>query len=280
MPAQTIAETLARATELAAVSDSARLDTELLLAEVLGKGRTYLFTWPERQLTPEQLAVFDALFSRRLQGEPVAYILGYQDFWTLRLKVSPATLIPRADTELLVEQALALLPDQPMQVADLGTGTGAIALALAAERPHWQVVAVDAVVEAVLLAEQNRCDCQLDNVQVQQGFWCEGLSASAFDLILSNPPYIDPHDPHLEQGDVRFEPRSALIAQQQGMADIALIAQQARQCLKPGGWLMLEHGYQQAGAVKAVLTESGYQQILTHQDLGGRDRVTVGQLPC
>lgn len=274
-----IAQLLARATELENLSDSARLDTELLLADALQQSRTYLYTWPERLLTAEQQVLFEAKFARRLEGEPVAYILGYQDFWSLRLQVSPATLIPRPETELLVEQALSLLDEGRARVADLGTGTGAIALALATERPSWQLVAVDLQPAAVTLAETNRRQLGLPNVEVMAGSWCQTLAEDDFDLIVSNPPYIDPEDHHLDEGDVRYEPRSALVSEQSGLADIQAIAEQAQRCLKPGGWLLFEHGYEQGAAVRALLQQQGYKDIQTLQDLAGLDRVTQARWP-
>lgn len=206
-------------------SDSARLDAELLLCHVLARPRSYLFTWPERTLTDAQLEAFETLLARRERGEPVAHLTGRREFWKLELEVSADTLIPRPDTETLVEAALELLPEEPRRVADLGTGTGAIALALASERPAWQLVATEKVAAAAALARRNRDRLGLANVEILQGSWCEPL-AGHFDMIVSNPPYIDPQDPHLTQGDVRFEPRSALVAEDAGLADIRLIAEQ------------------------------------------------------
>ncbi|MBV1786791.1 peptide chain release factor N(5)-glutamine methyltransferase [Marinobacterium sp. D7] len=258
-------------------SDSARLDAELLLCHVLEKTRSYLFTWPERELDPDQQAQYLALLERRIAGEPVAHLTGLREFWTLSLEVTPDTLIPRPDTETLVEAALARLSDGPYRVADLGTGTGAIALALASERPHWQVVATDRIAAAAALAERNRDRLGLHNVDVLTGSWCEPLSGR-FDMILSNPPYIDETDPHLAQGDVRFEPRSALVAAASGLADIRQIAEQARAYLKPCGWLLFEHGYDQGQPVRALLNGLGYAEVATLSDLGGHERVTLGRL--
>ncbi|WP_421868724.1 peptide chain release factor N(5)-glutamine methyltransferase [Motiliproteus sp.] len=281
----TLAEQLARAVELKAVSDSPELDLQLLLCSVLDKPRSYLYTWPKRSLRPEQQQQFEQLLQRRLDGEPIAHILGQQDFWTLTLEVNSSTLIPRPETEQLVELALKVgeqLGEQcetaTLRVADLGTGTGAIALALASEQPGWQISAVEFSPDAAALAERNRQRLRLMNVEVLRGSWCEPLSGR-FDLIISNPPYIDATDPHLSQGDVRFEPSSALVAAQQGLADIQTITEQALDHLNPGGWLMFEHGFEQGEPVRELLRRAGYQQVETHRDLAGHERATVGQLP-
>ncbi|MEZ5529386.1 MAG: peptide chain release factor N(5)-glutamine methyltransferase [Porticoccaceae bacterium] len=276
MPAS-IASLLKRGAELAAVSDSPRLDVEVLLCHVLGQSRTYLFTWPERQLSGEQLAQFDALFARRLQGEPVAHLIGHREFWSLPLAVTPATLIPRPDTELLVELALHLSLPEAASVLDLGTGTGAIALALASERPEWRILALDVVAAAVGLAESNRRLLGFDNVRVQQGDWFEGLGEQRFDLVVSNPPYIEADDPHLSQGDVRFEPLTALVADDRGLADLAQIIAAAPQHLTERGWLLLEHGWQQGEAVRQLMQSAGFADVVTHRDLGDRDRATLGR---
>lgn len=271
-----IDQALAGAHQLEAVSDSPRLDMELLLCAILDKPRSYLFTWPDKMLDEAQQAALAASVERRLNGEPVAHIVGHTGFWTLQLAVSPDTLIPRPETELLVELALARLPEQGGRVADLGTGTGAIALALASERPDIEVTGCDRVAAAVSLAEQNRQSLGLSNVRFLEGSWFEPLDGR-FALIASNPPYIDPEDPHLSQGDVRFEPDSALVAADKGMADIRHIASTAPAFLAPGGWLMFEHGYDQGPASAALLRELGYSAVETVKDYGERDRVTLGR---
>jgi release factor glutamine methyltransferase len=274
----TVAQLLARASELAAVSDSAALDGELLLCHCLGKNRAWLRAWSDKVVTSEQLAQFDALMARRRQGEPVAYILGERGFWSLDLAVSPATLIPRPETELLVERTLALLADCPRaQVLDLGTGTGAIALALAAEQPQWQILACDVQPEAVALAKANCQRLGFSHVAIQQSSWFDAIAPQRFDAIVSNPPYIDGDDPHLSQGDVRFEPRSALVADNHGLADIEHIAASAGSFLKPGGYLLLEHGFEQGAAVRQILSAAGFNHDVTEQDLAGLDRMTLGQ---
>lgn len=261
-------------------SPTARLDVELLLAAALGKNRSFLRTWPERIVEAEAAARFASYLERRRQGEPVAYILGQQGFWSLDLEVAPHTLIPRPDTELLVELALRRLPQEQAQVLDLGTGTGAIALALGRERAGWQVMAVDRVAEAVALAERNRARLGLANVQVQKSHWFSALQGQRFDLILSNPPYIRSHDPHLSEGDVRFEPASALVSGVDGLDDIRHIVARAPEYLNTGGWLLLEHGYDQAAQVRALLDAEGFEQVESCTDLGGHERVTLGRHPC
>ena len=263
---------------LAVNSDTATLDVELLLAHSLGKDRTYLFTWSDRLVTEKEEVTFKALFSRRLEGEPIAYILERQAFWDLNLKTAEHTLIPRADTETLIEWVLELadsLPDRAT-VIDLGTGTGAIALSLAHEFSHWEVQGVDLVPQAVELAQHNAKLNDLDHVRFFQSSWFDQVKGQ-FDLIVSNPPYIDPEDEHLFQGDVRFEPRSALVADNKGLADLELIADQSRHYLLEGGWLLMEHGYDQQQAVQQVLNRLGYQHVSTRIDLGGNPRITGGQ---
>ena len=258
-------------------SPTARLDAELLLAAVLGKSRSYLRTWPEHEPGAEQLAAFAALLERRRAGEPVAYILGHQGFWSLDLEVAPHTLIPRPDTELLVETALQLAPATPQRVLDLGTGSGAIALALASERGGWQVIGVDRIAEAVALAERNRQRLKLGNAEFLQSSWFDGLAGERFGLILSNPPYIAADDRHLGEGDVRFEPLSALVAGVDGLDDIRQIIAQAPRHLQAGGWLLLEHGYDQAEAVRELLAAAGFTAVDSRRDLGGHQRISLGR---
>ena len=260
-------------------SPSARLDAEWLLAAALGKSTSYLRTWPEREVPGDLAERFAADLARRRRGEPVAYILGRQGFWSLELEVAPDTLIPRPDTELLVETALQLLPATPARVLDLGTGTGAIALALAAERPQWQVSGVDRIKAAVRLAERNRLRLGLHNAAFTLSDWFAGLNGERFQMIVSNPPYIPASDPHLLQGDVRFEPQSALIAGADGLDDIRTIIAQAAAHLQSGGWLLLEHGYDQAEAVRMLLLSHGFEDVQSRLDLGGHERISLGRLP-
>jgi len=275
----TIIASLLRAADLPD-SPTARLDAELLLAAALGKSRSYLHTWPEKIVSSEDALTFAGYLQRRRGGEPVAYILGQQGFWKLDLEVAPHTLIPRPDTELLVEAALQLLPATPAKVLDLGTGSGAIALALASERPAWQVTAVDRVLEAVALAERNRQRLHLNNATVLNSHWFSALQGHRYDLIISNPPYIADNDPHLVAGDVRFEPASALVSGHDGLDDLRLIIKVAPAHLNAGGRLLLEHGYDQSPAVRDLLLSEGFEEVHSRIDLGGHERITLGRRPC
>lgn len=260
-------------------SDSAKRDAEILLGFVTGRARTYLLAFGETPLTTEQAEQLTLLLARRERGEPVAYLVGEREFWSLPLSVSPATLIPRPDTECLVELALERLPATPCAILDLGTGTGAIALALASERPDCQLTGIDLQPEAVALAQHNAQKLAINNARFLQGSWFTPVAGQKFALIASNPPYIDEADPHLGQGDVRFEPGSALVAADQGLADLAAIVQQAADYLEPQGWLLLEHGWQQGESVRTLLNAAGFIAVATHRDYGGNDRVTLGQKP-
>jgi release factor glutamine methyltransferase len=266
---------------LAAVSDSARLDAEVLLCHLLVQGRAFLYTWPERELTSGQCQQLELLVARRLAGEPVAYIIGYREFWSLDLEVSADTLIPRPDTELLVEIGLELLAgaNKSGQVLDLGTGTGAIALALASEKTAWQFCGVDRMPQAVALALRNQQRLGLINTRFLVSDWFSAVAEETFYLVVSNPPYIDASDKHLAQGDVRFEPRSALVSGKQGMRDIECITADACRYLLPQGWLLFEHGCEQGKAVRKVLRANGFVAVQTRCDLAGHERATFGQRP-
>ncbi|MCK7450519.1 peptide chain release factor N(5)-glutamine methyltransferase [Enterobacter chengduensis] len=258
-------------------SESPKRDAEILLEHVTGKARTYLLAFGETLLTAAQEAQLAALLARRKNGEPVAHLVGEREFWSLPLYVSVATLIPRPDTECLVEQALARLPAAACSILDLGTGTGAIALALATERPDCAVTAVDVMPDAVALAQRNVERLGVTNVTVLQSSWFKALEKQTFGMIVSNPPYIDKHDPHLAQGDVRFEPLTALVAANAGLADLDHIVTTSRQHLLPDGWLVVEHGWTQGEAVRALFTQAGYRAVETCRDYGGNERLTLGQ---
>jgi release factor glutamine methyltransferase len=273
----TVRTALAHAIAQLDQSDSAGLDAQVLLCKVLGKERSWLYAWPEQILGAAQMQEFLGLVERRSHAEPLAYITGKRAFWKLELQVNPSVLIPRPETELLVELALEFGRGQSGPVADLGTGCGAIALALALERPDWQVHASELSDAALQTAAVNLRASGLRNVQLFSGSWLGPLPAGQYRLIVSNPPYIDAADPHLQQRGLAFEPRTALVAGDAGLADLSQIAREASSRLQAGGWLLLEHGWQQAEAVRALLLQSGYQRILTKQDHGGRDRVTLGR---
>ena len=275
----TIAECLRLSRDLQVIAETARLDCEVLLSHVLDKDRAYLYTWPEKCLTEAQYTTFMDAINLRKQGMPVAHIIGQKEFWSLPLSVNQTTLIPRPETELLVEVALNQLPEpiMPKTVADLGTGTGAIAFAIATERPHWRVWAYDKYLEVVNLAKVNLQALGLLNVSLVCSDWFQGVGDQKFDLIVSNPPYISSEDEHLKQGDVRFEPKTALVAEKNGLADIQHIIQQSPNYLNEGGWLLLEHGFQQAEYVQDMLHQSGFESVFTEKDLSGQPRVTGGQ---
>ena len=257
-------------------SSSARLDAELLLAHCLGKQRSYLYTWPEKTLSSTQKETYLDSLNRRQDNYPIAYITGQQEFWSLTLKVTPDVLIPRADTELLVETALEkiLKVDNP-KILELGTGSGAIALALATERPDSQIIATDLSAKALEVAEINKQNLAINNIRNIQSNWFEAIPQTTFDLIVSNPPYIDPADEHL-MGGIRHEPLQALTAGSKGLSDLKHIANNAQRFLKNKGWLILEHGYDQGALVSEILKEAAYQQISCLSDLGCNDRINVG----
>lgn len=255
-----------------------RADAEALLLHVLQQSRSWLFTHADDALDMDVQTAYEALLQRREAGEPVAYITGSRGFWTLELEVTPATLIPRPETELLVELALQrLAPDFRGHVADLGTGSGAIALALARERPHAQVVATDASVAALEVARRNARRHAIHNVSFVHGDWLAPLGGQDFALIVSNPPYIEAEDPHLLQGDLRHEPASALASGNDGLDDIRRIIDAARAHLEPGGWLLFEHGWNQGEAARGLLRDAGYAEVFTARDLEQRDRVSGGR---
>lgn len=264
--------------QLTPSSDSPRLDAEILLAHCLQKPRSFLYTWPEHEPDTAQHARFNALIAQRLTGQPIAYLTGYREFWGLSLKVTADTLIPRPDTELLVETALQHCPsDKALNILDLGTGSGAIAIALATELPKANITATDQSAAALAIASENARTHQQANINFLLSDWFNALPpAPLFDLIVSNPPYIVAQDAHLSRGDVRFEPQSALVAGPDGLDDLRQIISLAPGYLQTDGMLMLEHGYDQATAVSALLHEQRYQKIHCLQDLAGNDRVSYG----
>ncbi len=258
-------------------SNSARIEAQCLLQAVLQVNRAYLLTHPEQMLSDAQQARFNALFERRLSGEPIAYLRGEREFYGLTFQVSPATLIPRPETELLVEQALQRIPQLGIcRVLDLGTGSGAIALSIAHARPYAEVVAVDISPAALEVAQINVHQLKLGNVRLLQSDWFTALRGERFDIIVSNPPYIAVGDVHLEQGDVRFEPRIALASGANGLQDIGHICVQAKIHLNDYGWLLFEHGYDQAAQVRALLQQRGFVEVFSAPDLAGIERVTGG----
>ncbi|MCW4151585.1 peptide chain release factor N(5)-glutamine methyltransferase [Halomonas sp. 18H] len=273
---------LARASQrlARAASPTARLDAEVLLCHVLNVDRAWLYTWGDRPLDPWSHARFDALVAARAGGQPVAYLTGEREFWGLSLLTGPSTLIPRPDTETLVAAALARMPAEEGELLDLGVGSGAVALALASERPGWRIQGVDCNPDAVALATRNAERLGLTGVSLEVGDWFEKLEQRTFSVIVANPPYLADDDPHLAHGDVRFEPRSALVAGQRGLADLYYLIEAARAHLLPGGWLLLEHGAEQAEAARRALVARGYDAVTSECDLAGHERVSLGQRPA
>ncbi len=257
-------------------SESARLDAEILLSKSIDMPRTYLFAHPEDELDPAAMQRFETLLARRLDGEPIAYITGKREFWSHELQVSPATLVPRPETEVLVDLALRAIPsDENWQILDLGTGSGAIAIAIASERPLCDITATDISADALAIAAGNARDTSLANVEFIEGRWTEPVQDRLFHLIVSNPPYVSDDDEALDA--LRFEPRSALASGADGLDDIRVLAADCAVILKPGGCLMLEHGESQQAAVAGLLADSGWANIACHNDLAGRPRVTVAR---
>ena len=258
--------------------ESPKLDSEIILAHWLGCSRASLIAWPEQPLSEDHWQGFQKAIKRRQLGEPVAYIIGEQGFWTLTLRTNPSTLIPRPETELLVEQVLSMTWPEHNKLLDLGTGTGAIGLALASENPRWQIMGVDLNPAAVDLANQNAQLNSITNIRFEQGSWAENVEPG-WDCIVSNPPYIDPTDAHIKQGDLRFEPLSALVAEDAGLADIKTITKQAWPLLNQTGWLLFEHGYNQGAQVREILLATGFDAVQTKLDYGQRERITFGKKP-
>lgn len=270
--------TIAQA-QLALTSDSPKIDSQYLLAHVLQKPLSYLMAFDDQELSDTIQKQFSELIVRRLQGEPIAYLIGKQGFWNLLLATNNATLIPRPETESLVEAVLALYNNESKKILDLGVGTGAIVLALAHEKPHWQLCGSDVSVDALAVAKQNSGAFKLKNVEFRHGSWCEPWQdqQNTFDAVVSNPPYIREDDPYLMQGDLRFEPRLALTSGVDGLDAIRAITKNAQALLKKDGWLLIEHGFDQGQQVRDIFTQNGFSNIETLKDLNGHDRVCQGQ---
>ena len=259
-------------------SDSPRLDAEVLLAHSLQKNRTWLATWPDKVLVESDINQFNKLLQRRLCGEPIAHITGTREFWSLPLTVTADTLIPRPDTELIIEKILDMYPaNTDITLADLGTGSGAIALALASERPHWKITATDQSANALEIAKQNAHSLSLVNVTFKLGNWFEPLDGDTYDVIVSNPPYIPQGDPHLIQGDARFDPITALASGDDGLDDIRQITAQARHHLKKQGRLFIEHGYDQKSEMLDIFTKNGFKEIRQAHDIANNPRITFAE---
>ncbi len=266
----------AAADSLIANSSSPLLDAEILLCQVLNKPRSYLRAWPDAHLNAAQLSAFTDLLRQRQHGQPIAYLTGIKEFWSREFVVTPDVLIPRPDTECLIEVCLTLAQTQPrLRLIDLGTGSGIIAITLAAERPDANVFAADISASALAIAKLNAQRHHV-NLQFFQSDWFKAIPAQAFNLVISNPPYIACDDEHLQQGDLRFEPQQALIAADHGLHDINLLADNARHFLTPNGHLVIEHGYNQAESVHAIFARYHYHAIQTVTDLSGQPRVTFG----
>jgi release factor glutamine methyltransferase len=256
--------------------DSSRLDVELLLSHCLQKPRSYLYAWPELELEAGHCAAFAQLLAARRDGVPVAYLVGEREFWSLPLRVNQHTLIPRPETEILVEWALQLDLPVTAKVSDWGTGSGAIALALASERPGWNILATDVSSEALAVAQDNARLLGAARLEFLQSDWGAGLVGRKFDLVVSNPPYVAEADPHLTQGDLRFEPAMALRSGADGLTALRRIVADAPQHLCNGGWLLLEHGFEQATEVRQLLQSAGFSALECRRDLAGTDRISGG----
>ena len=277
---KTIGDSLLCATNALSASDSPRLDAEILLAHTLCKSRSHLFAWPEKTITDAQQQQFNELIDERNEGRPIAYLTGIREFWSLPLQVSENTLIPRPETELLVEFAINHIRKNAVnRLLDLGTGSGAIALAIASECPDIRICACDVSAPSLTIAQSNADKLKLKNIDFVQSNWFADLPDEKFELIVSNPPYIAEGDPHLTSGDVAFEPRSALVSGVDGLDAIRIIADETRSHLKSNGMLIVEHGFNQAESVRDIFQNCGFTAVESHQDLQGLDRISFGTSP-
>ena len=273
----TVTELLQKAEQSISCSDSARLDAEILFCDVMQFNRSKIYSHPEQIVPDDKSALFQSLIEQRQQGHPIAHLTGKKEFWSLELAISEDTLIPRPETELLVETALQMVPDDAVfNILDLGTGSGAIAVAIASERPDCKIVATDINKNALAMAEKNAETHQLENIQFHLSDWYQNIPSQEFDLIVSNPPYIKQDDEHLSQGDVRFEPELALVAGADGMQAIDMILENAKQYLASDAYLLIEHGYDQKQLVHEAFLKHDFKQLKTFQDLSGQDRMTMG----
>lgn len=271
-----VSQLLKSAEQLRATSDSAQVDCEMLLCHVLDVDRSWLLTWPDAAIDTEQAQQFESLIRARLEGVPIAYLIGSRGFWNLDLKLTADTLIPRPETELLVEIALNLSLPMDSKILDLGTGSGAIALALASERANWQLTALDSQADTLAVAKLNCHHHKLANVQMIQSDWFTEVT-DQFNLIVSNPPYIEQNDPHLQRGDVRFEPVTALVSGADGLNDLRHIIKHSPDYLADNGWLLVEHGFNQGSAVRDLFISVGFSEVATQCDYNQLERVTLGQ---
>lgn len=256
-----------------------RFEREVLLAHVIGQSRAWIWAHLDDPMVREKLETFEKLLTLRADGHPIAYLLGYREFYGRRFQVSPAVLIPRPETELLVELALSLLPETKVRAIDVGTGSGAIGLTLASERPEWSLSLSELSEPALDIARRNRDRLGLGRVKLFHCDLLNGVSEAGFELIISNPPYVARNDPHLRSGDLRFEPEVALACDDAGLALIHKLIRQAPRILVPGGWIVLEHGYDQADSVRSLLRDKGFESVRSWTDLAGIERVSGGRLP-
>jgi len=276
----TVTELLLQAEQSINCSDSARLDAEILFCDVMQFNRSRIYSHPEQIVPDDKSVLFQSLIAQRQQGRPIAHLTGKKEFWSLQLAINEYTLIPRPETELLVETALQLVPDDTtFNILDLGTGSGAIAIAIASERPNCKIVATDINTNALTMAKKNAETYQLQNIQFYISDWYRDIPSQSFDLIVSNPPYIKQDDEHLSQGDVRFEPEIALVAGADGMQAINMILENAKNYLASDAYLLIEHGYDQRSLVEEAFLKHDFKQLKTFQDLSGQDRMTIGQSP-